>query len=130
MRANLRILVLAAALAVGGLVKAQEGAQQQPDTGTGVISGVVTDGLTGRPLAGAVVYVGITGRGAVGRVSRQLTDRKGRFVFTDLPAHDQYFLNASGFGYVNGRDSMHPPGETSKASSSRSPTRRRGSPAR
>jgi hypothetical protein len=102
MRANLRILVLAAALAAGGLVKAQDGAQQRPDTGTSAISGVVTDALTGRPVSGAVVYVGITGRGAVGRVSRQFTDAKGRFVFTELPAHDQYFLNASGFGYVNG----------------------------
>lgn len=94
--------MLAAALAAGDLAGAQDAAQQPPDTGTSAISGVVTDGLTGRPIAGAVVYVGITGRGAAGRVSRQLTDRKGRFVFTDLPAHDQYFLNASGFGYVNG----------------------------
>jgi hypothetical protein len=102
MRATLETLVIAAALATGGLVSAQDSAQKPPDTGTSAISGVVTDGLTGRPIAGAVVYVGITGRGAVGHTSRQLTDRKGRFVFTDLPAHEQYFLNASGFGYVNG----------------------------
>ena len=102
MRANVRILVLVSLVAAGGLVTTQEGAQQHPDTGTSAISGVVTDGISGRPIPGAVVYAGITGRGAAGGVSRQLTDAKGRFVFVDLPAHDQYFLNASGFGYVNG----------------------------
>ena len=70
--------------------------------GTGAISGTVVDALTGKPLGGAVVYVGVTGRGAVGRFSRQLTDPKGRFVFVDLPANDQYFINASRFGYENG----------------------------
>ncbi|OFW08102.1 MAG: hypothetical protein A3H96_22170 [Acidobacteria bacterium RIFCSPLOWO2_02_FULL_67_36] len=72
------------------------------ETGTGAISGVVSDGRTGRPLGGAVVYLGITARGPVGRVSRQLTDRKGRFVFRDLPRSDAYFINTSRFGYIDG----------------------------
>lgn len=72
------------------------------EPGTGAISGVVLDALSGRPLAGAVVYVAVTGRGAIGRISRQLTDAKGRFVFLNLPAHDQFILNASHFGYMNG----------------------------
>jgi hypothetical protein len=59
-------------------------------TGTGVISGVVRDGHTGQPIAGALVYVGISGRGPVGSMSRQITDPKGRFVFTDLPESDSF----------------------------------------
>lgn len=101
MRVHVRVLVIAATLAAGTVIHSQETSQAQPVTGTGAISGVVTDGVTGRPIAGAVIYVGMAGRAGGGN-SRQLTDPKGRFVFTDLPAHDQYFLNASGFGYVNG----------------------------
>jgi hypothetical protein len=70
--------------------------------GSGVISGVVTDGTTKAPVAGVVVYIGMGGRGAVGDSSRQLTDAKGRFVFTDLPASDAYSFNASKAGYVDG----------------------------
>jgi len=73
-----------------------------PTTGTGAISGVVTDAVTGRPIAGAVVSLSIQGRGAVGRVPRMVTDGRGRFVFRDLPAATDYVLNASRFGYANG----------------------------
>ena len=73
-----------------------------PATGTGAISGVVTDAVTGRPIAGAVVSLSIQGRGAVGRVPRMVTDGRGRFVFRDLPAATDYVLNASRFGYANG----------------------------
>jgi hypothetical protein len=72
-------------------------------SGTGAISGVVSDGTTGRPIAGALVYLGIQARGPVGERSRQITDAKGRFVFTDLPESDRFFLNASKAGYQNGR---------------------------
>ena len=71
-------------------------------TGTGAISGVIRDGHTGQPLAGALVYVGITGRGPAGPMSRQITDAKGRFVFTDLPESDSFFLNVSKAGYNDG----------------------------
>jgi hypothetical protein len=109
MRGLISILILAATIATGSAPHAQQVAPAtSPESATSAISGTVTDGPTGRPLAGAVVYVGITGRGAVGRVSRQLTDSKGRFVFVDLPAHDQYFLNASHFGYVNGGHGVTP----------------------
>jgi hypothetical protein len=70
--------------------------------GTSAISGVVTDGTTHQPIAGVMVYLGFQGRGAVGRLSRQLSDEKGRFVFTDLPAGNNYFINASKFGYLEG----------------------------
>lgn len=76
-------------------------APQRP-TGTGAISGVVRDGQTGRPIAGALVYVGITGRGPASSNSRQITDAKGRFVFTDLPESDSFFLNANKAGYSDG----------------------------
>lgn len=74
----------------------------QRPTGTGAISGVVRDGQTGQPIAGALVYVGITGRGPANNMSRQITDAKGRFVFTDLPESDSFFLNVTKAGYNDG----------------------------
>src|SRR5258707_11860396 len=47
--------------------------------GTSAISGVVIDGGTKAPVAGALVYLSIEGRGTVAQ-SRQLTDTKGRFA--------------------------------------------------
>jgi hypothetical protein len=77
------------------------GSPPLPTTGTGAISGVVTDATSGRPIAGAVVSLSITGRGPVGRPPRMVTDARGRFVFRDLPAASDYVLNASRFGYAN-----------------------------
>src|SRR5262245_41959889 len=71
-------------------------------SGTGAISGVVTDAITRRPIAGALVYLGIQGRGPVGNMSRQITDSKGRFVFTELPASDAFFMNVNKAGYSDG----------------------------
>ena len=73
-----------------------------PTTGTGAISGVVTDGATHKPIAGAVVYLGIQGRGPAVKMSRQITDPKGRFVFVDLPPSDTFFMNVSKAGYNDG----------------------------
>lgn len=72
--------------------------------GSGAISGVVTDGSTGTPIEG--VLVGLSGGGAVvGQAAaswpRQVTDNKGRFIFTDLPA-GSYSLGASRPGYLPG----------------------------
>ena len=53
-------------------------------------------------MPGVMVYLGFQGRGAVGRLSRQMTDSKGRFVFTDLPAGANYFINATKAGYLDG----------------------------
>lgn len=80
-------------------------AQQVPlsrQPGTGAISGVVIDAVTQRPIAGALVYLGMANYGPVGNRSRQVTDSKGRFVFTDLPATDLYFMNVSRAGYLDG----------------------------
>jgi hypothetical protein len=79
---------------------------QEPPVKYGAISGVVVDSVTGRPLAGARVSVRkLIGAGSTiapdqsmpGR--RVVTDAKGRFVFTGLPAADGFFLDASRFGY-------------------------------
>jgi hypothetical protein len=103
-------MVVAACLAAFSLpaLLAQQptgAAPQQPPVpaeGTAAISGVVTDATTNQPIPGVMVYLGFQGRGAVGRLSRQISDGKGRFVFTDLPAGDLYFINASKFGYLEG----------------------------
>ena len=42
------------------------------------------------------------GREPIGPQSRQLTDGKGRYAFTDLPAGQNYSLAASRFGYFDG----------------------------
>jgi hypothetical protein len=68
--------------------------------GTGAISGVVIDAVTKRPIAGALVYLGMANYGPVGSRSRQITDAKGRFVYTDLPATDLYFINVDKAGYI------------------------------
>jgi hypothetical protein len=70
--------------------------------GTAAVSGVVTDESTKQPIPGVMVYLGFQGRGAVGRLSRQISDDKGRFVFTDLAAGNLYFINTSKPGYLEG----------------------------
>ena len=100
MRRACAVAGLVAMLAGGArLHGAQRAARPPALPSTGAISGVVVDG-SGRPLGGAAVFLGTTGRGPV-RSSRQLTDSKGRFVFLNLPPSDQYFLNASKFGFLD-----------------------------
>ena len=88
----------------GGQPRPAPGPGQGPQrpAGTGAISGVIRDGHTGQPIGGALVYVGITGRGPAGPMSRQISDARGRFVFTDLPESDSFFLNVSKAGYNDG----------------------------
>jgi hypothetical protein len=70
--------------------------------GSGSISGVVTDGVTKRPLAGVVVQlVGPTGRNQ-SFSARLISDSKGRFVFRQVPASPSYVLTTSKFGYIDG----------------------------
>ena len=69
--------------------------------GTGAISGVVTDGATGRPLAGAAVSVFMqTTAPAAPFVGQHVTDSKGRFVFTDLGVAG-YRVSVRRFGYID-----------------------------
>jgi len=69
--------------------------------GSAAISGVVVDGVTGKPLAGAVVLLGSPSAVIGTAPLRQVTDDKGRFVFVNLmPSSEGYGLVASRFGYV------------------------------
>lgn len=73
-------------------------AQDSATTGTGAISGVVVDAVSGTPLAGASVALG---RLDVTRQSpRMVTDSKGRFIFHNLPPSADYYLDARRFGYA------------------------------
>jgi len=70
---------------------------------TAAISGVVIDGGTGQPVAGAIVSMSILGRSVpTGTQPRQLTDDKGRFAFVNVWSDNTYMLSASKFGYLDG----------------------------
>ena len=75
---------------------------QTPVVGTGAISGIVVDGSTGQPLAGAVVLVGGAGVRGTSDPRRRVTDSQGRYVFTQLPA-GTYGASATRHGYSNAR---------------------------
>ncbi len=77
--------------------------------GTGAISGVVRDGNTHAPIAGAMVYLGIQGHGPAVRTSREVTDAKGRFVFIGLPVSDAFFMNVNKAGYNDGHYGVDSP---------------------
>ena len=103
-----------AVLAAGGGPQGRQGgppsaANVTPPTGTAAISGLVTDAVTGRPIAGAVVAVAGTPAtpesGLVGAAlprARHLSDELGRFVATDLPGGFNYTITATKFGYFDG----------------------------
>jgi hypothetical protein len=77
---------------------------EQLPVGTGAISGVVTDGHGGRPVAGALVQLLTVqpGRGLVPQSRpRQMTDGSGRFVFQQLAA-GSYSVRVTAPGYLNG----------------------------
>jgi hypothetical protein len=88
------------AVGVGSL----SGRAQQPGSEhTGAISGVVVDGTTGRPMRDAAVTLrAIGGQGPARRQGRQLTDELGRFVFSRLPAPEDFDLTVSKNGYLPG----------------------------
>ncbi len=77
---------------------------EQPQVGTGAISGVVTDGHTKRPVAGALVQLltVLPGRGLVPQSRpRQMTDSSGSFVFEQLAA-GSYGVRVNAPGYLAG----------------------------
>ena len=123
------MLGLACALAGAGAAASQQAvAPVQPSA---AISGVVLDGVTQKPIAGAIVEISgvptpigggpveAAGRfttasmGADGRVTliepppelfrsqRQLTDELGRYVFINLPGNMSYALTAVRVGYFD-----------------------------
>ena len=69
--------------------------------GTGVISGVVTDGTSGLTLEGVLVQLSGGRPGPAGR-PQQLTDDRGRFVFTHLVQSPGYSISALKLGYLDG----------------------------
>ena len=75
---------------------------QQPSA-TAAISGKVTDGVTGRALAGVIVALRAPSTGApLARIVRVVTDEQGRFVMRDLPAGEGYSIATNRLGYVDG----------------------------
>jgi hypothetical protein len=86
-------------------VVAGVGAQQGPPPAAqapaaGAVSGVVIEAVTHRPIEGVNIQLGPPPRGGA-RLGNQLTDEKGRFVFTNVGA-GTYFINASKGGYGEG----------------------------
>ncbi|HEX5068593.1 MAG TPA: carboxypeptidase regulatory-like domain-containing protein [Vicinamibacterales bacterium] len=80
------------------------GQQAPPSTGTpaaatAVIAGTIVDAATATPIDGAVVHISPSSGTLPSPL--QLTDAKGRFLFTNLPA-GSYSLRASKTGYLDG----------------------------
>ena len=74
-----------------------------PTLGTGAISGVLIDGVSGQPVAGAIVAIAGGSRGIrPAGPTRMLTDGLGRFVFSRLPAGN-YIATAAKTGYLQVR---------------------------
>jgi hypothetical protein len=69
---------------------------------TGAIGGVVIDGASKSPVAGALVVLSGRAGPPLGTQTRQITDGKGRFVFVNLPPSDAYGITASKAGYFDG----------------------------
>jgi hypothetical protein len=90
-------------LSLDGLARQAQAPARVPTFGTSAISGVLVDGNTGQPVAGAIVAIvgGDRGTQPAG-ATRMLTDASGRFVFSRLPA-GSYSLSASKIGYLSSR---------------------------
>ena len=69
-------------------------------SGAGAISGVVVDAVSGRPVPGAIVSLGQLDNKQQLPQPRTVTDARGRFVFSHLPASPSYYLGARRFGYT------------------------------
>jgi protocatechuate 3,4-dioxygenase beta subunit len=80
------------AAGVGALQSAPSRDAQQTQGLGGVISGVVVDGSSGAPVAGAVVQIAAVPVRPLAGQTRQLTDERGRFAFTGLAGDLEYTL--------------------------------------
>ena len=78
--------------------------QTAAPTGTGAITGTVTEAATDRPVSGAIVTLEERrlGSGARARSYSQVTTPKGRFAFLDLPPAETYILRSAKPGYLDG----------------------------
>lgn len=99
-------------LTFAGLISGQPGsaapvsARQTPQaaptttTASGAIAGTVVDAVTGRAIESAVVHIAPES-GTLSVPSLQMTDPRGRFLFSRLPA-GSFTLRASKSGYSEG----------------------------
>jgi hypothetical protein len=76
--------------------------------GTGAISGIVVDRATNQPVAGVLVELGPRIPAISDQSRRQLTDSKGRFIFSRLAPYAGYSLSASKAGYLRPASALHP----------------------
>ena len=97
----LSVLVLLLTAAAVGARQGQTPVAQSAIATTGAVSGVVVDGATSRPIAGAVVYLTQSPRTPTGTAVRQISDARGRFVFAGLPPSGSLTLGASRPGYFD-----------------------------
>ena len=74
-----------------------------PNEVTGSISGVVVDAASGEPIPGALVTLSPGTRQRPGQLPAQLTDQKGRFLFSGVLPYDRFALGASKIGYFDGK---------------------------
>ncbi len=102
MRSTAIALLIASAGAAALAQAPQTQKPPQAGAGTGAISGVVLDGSTNQPIAGAIVTLSTSARGFQGIVLRLATDSAGRFVFSRLPSASAYYLHVLQFGYFDG----------------------------
>src|SRR6187397_2246291 len=93
----LAIAVLVLCAGLGARTPAQQGGAPPPQTGTGFITGRVTEGNTTRPVPGAIVALfGGSGAGPARMVG---ADEQGRFYFAGLPP-GSFQINATRPGYL------------------------------
>lgn len=104
MRVRQTCVALAATLATLVLATASDlAARQVPAQRPGAISGVVVNGVSGQPVAGAGVTIRSLGPSSTSPpLPRMITDRQGRFVFPEVPP-GEYFLDATRLGYAHTR---------------------------
>ena len=95
-------------LMCGAALSAQQSAQPAVMTGTGAISGVVTDAITGAPLEGVLVQLGGGNAYNIPDRARQVTDARGRYAFTQLPPRTMYLIIAAKVGYFDGGHGWRP----------------------
>ena len=70
---------------------------------TGAITGTVVDGSSGEAIGGAIVFIAPADAGRTIPITqtRQASDGRGRFAFTEVP-EGAYTVSASKFGFLDG----------------------------
>jgi len=87
------VLGVATVAAISSLIAAAVKTEASPITGLATVSGIVSDGVTHQPIAGAQVILG------VGVID---TGSDGRFVFEGIPPGTYNFsISAPGYQTIN-----------------------------